>query len=136
EARLVRELTGRAVIADTVGSHVVDYSTHASGDIVEQFVPLHDAAVHRRRVETIGVVAGRGERSTFGARIAARIRMVRIASHGDRAPVVDGDDDAAGRRAQPAQRRLVLDHGPPSDAAQRNPCSYSSRYGHCSSTRG
>ena len=79
-------------------------------EVGEQLVPRHVAAVQPRAVEPAGRVMPRGEPAALGARVPAGHRVVVVAAHADDPVAVDGHDDAARRRADPAVRELVALH--------------------------
>ena len=54
-----------------------------------------------------------GQGPPLRARVAAEQRSVAVAVHRDRPPVLDGHDDRAQRRAQPAEAGLRSGHAPP-----------------------
>lgn len=91
------------------------YRTQADSDVVQRLVPGDG-------LETVGtatqwggyairVVDDLGERDALLAGEARRQRMVFVRPKRDQTAVVDGSDHAAERLADPAERRLVRDHG-------------------------
>jgi hypothetical protein len=63
-----------------------------------------------RRSDAVGVVVNLGERDALLTREARRQRMVLVRPKRHEPTILDGGDHAAQRLADPAERRLVLDH--------------------------
>ena len=94
------ERGGRShVHADRVGAVLVRCGLEPPGQITERGVPVGGALCgptpDARHVEPLGVMMPCAERSSFGAGVAPRQRVIGIATNLDDLVSVDGDDDAA-----------------------------------------
>ncbi len=107
--RVVRE-PGREIERDRVGTAALDDPVEPGGEVGEELVPGHVASVHAREVEAAGRMVPRREPTPLRTHVAARHGVVFVAAYAHDAVALDGHDDSARRRADPAVGELVARH--------------------------
>ena len=107
---VVREAGGE-IRADGVVAVLGADRHDAVGEVVEDVVPRRIGTVEARRVEPVGMVMHRRDRTALRARVSARDRVAGIAPHLEHAVAVDLDDDPAQRRADATEAQVLRRHG-------------------------